>query len=92
LTTAEFLSAELARTQTELHAPILNRARWDALCEDRRMLAFLMHRADAADFQSIEAELNEIAAGRVRPPQVEQPRRQAEACLRDWTQQLAAIA
>ena len=91
MTTDEFLSAEMARTQGQLNAAILNRARWDALCEDRRMLTFLQHRAQAPDFQGIEAELRRIAEGRIRPPDLGQPRRKAEDCLRDWTEQIAAI-
>jgi len=91
MTTEEFLSGEMARTKEQLNAAILNRVRWDGLCEDRRMLTFLQHRADAPDFQGIEAELRRIAEGRIRPPEVGQPRRKAEDCLRDWTEQLAAI-
>jgi hypothetical protein len=51
MTTDEFLSAELAQTQDELNGAILNRSRWDALCEDRRMLLFLQRRTAAPDFE-----------------------------------------
>ena len=91
MTTDEFLSTEIARTQAQLDSVILNRTRWDALCEDRRMLSFLQHRAGAPGFQGIEAELRLIAEGRIRPPEVGQPRRKAEDCLRDWTKQLASV-
>ena len=91
MTTEEFLSAEMAQTQEQLHGAILNRGRWDALCEDRRMLSFLQQRADAPDFQGIEAELHRIVEGRIRPPEIGQPRRKAEECLRDWTKKLTAI-
>jgi hypothetical protein len=83
--TEEFLSAQMARTQAELSGAILNRSRWDALCEDRRMLTFLQRRAGAADFQGVQAELQSIAEGRTRVPDVSGPRRKAEDCLRAWT-------
>ena len=92
MTTEEFLSDELARTQAELSIAILNRSRWDALCEDRRMLQFLQRRASAADFEGVEAELRLIADGRIKVPEIGGPRRKAEDCLRDWTKRLGAIA
>jgi len=92
MTTEEFLSAEMARTQAELNVAILNRSRWDALCEDRRMLLFLQLRAGAPDFQGVEAELRLIAEGRMRVPEIGGPRRKAQDCLRDWTIKLGAIA
>jgi hypothetical protein len=92
MTTEEFLSAELARTQVQLDTAILNRSRWDALCEDRRMLLFLQRRAVAPDFQGVAAELRLIAEGRIRVPEIGGPRRKAEDCLRDWTNKLSAIA
>ena len=92
MTTDEFLSAELARTHAELSGAILNRNRWDALCEDRRMVQFLQRRASAADFQGVEAELRLIAEGRTKVPEISGPRRKAEDCLRDWTKKLGAIA
>ena len=92
MTTEEFLSTELTKTQAELGAVILNRSRWDALCEDRRMLLFLQRRAGSADFAGLAAELQLIADGRTRVPDIDGPRRKAEDCLRDWTQQLDAIA
>lgn len=91
MTTEEFLSAELARTQIELDSAILNRGRWNALCEDRRMLLFLQRRAAAPDFQGVGAELQLIAEGRTRVPEIDGPRRKAEECLRDWTKKLSAI-
>ena len=92
MTTDEFLSTEIARTQLELNSPILNRSRWDALCEDRRMLVFLQGRAGAPDFQGVEAELHLIAEGRIRVPEIGGPRRKAEDCLRVWNEKLGAIA
>lgn len=91
MTTEEFLSAELARTEVELNGAILNRGRWDVLREDRRMLLFLQHRAAGPDFQGIEAELHLIAEGRIKVPEIGGPRRKAEDCLRDWTTKLGAI-
>jgi hypothetical protein len=92
MTTEEFLTTEMARTQLELNSPILNRGRWDALCEDRRMLKFLQGRAGAPDFQGVEAELRLIAEGRIRVPEIGGPRRKAEDCLRVWNERLGAIA
>jgi hypothetical protein len=92
MTAEEFLSAEMARTQVELDGAILNRSRWDALCEDRRMLLFLQRRAAAPDFQGVEAELHLIAEGRTRVPEIGGPRRKAEDCLRTWTKKLGTIA
>jgi len=92
MTTDEFLSAELAQTQDELNGAILNRSRWDALCEDRRMLLFLQRRTAAPDFEGVEAELRLIAEGRIRVPEIEGPRRKAENCLRDWMKKLGTIA
>jgi hypothetical protein len=92
MTTEEFLSTEMASTQAELGTAILNRTRWEALCEDRRMLLFLQGRAGAADFEGVAAELQLIADGRTRVPDIGGPRRKAEGYLRDWTKKLAAIA
>ena len=92
MTTQEFLSTEIARTQAELGTAILNRGRWNALCDDRRMLLFLQRRAGSADFEGVAAELRLIAEGRTRVPEIDGPRRKAEDCLRDWTKQLAVIA
>jgi hypothetical protein len=91
MTTEEFLSAEIARAQEALNGVTLNRIRWDALCEDRRMLLFLQRRAAAPDFEGVEAELRLIAEGRTRVPEIERPRRKAEDCLRDWTNKLGSI-
>src|SRR6266571_3558528 len=85
MTPEEFLSTEIAKTQAELSTAILNRSRWDALCEDRRMLLFLQRRAGAPDFQGVQTELELIAQGRTRVPEISGPRRKAEDCLRDWT-------
>ncbi len=92
MTTEEFLSSEIAKTQAELGVAILNRGRWDALCEDRRMLLFLQRRAGSADFESVAAELRLLADGQTRVPDIDGPRRKAEDCLRDWTKKLDAIA
>ena len=92
MTTDDFLAAELARTQTQLKSPILDRKRWDALCDDRRMLRFLQQRASAVDFDGVETELRLIAAGQTRVPEVGGPRRKAEECLRDWATRLGGIA
>ena len=91
MTTEEFLSTEIARTQAALDVAILNRSRWDALCEDRRMLLFLQRRLAAPDFQGVEAELRLIAEGRTKVPDVGGPRRKAADCLRDWTEKLGAL-
>lgn len=92
MTTDEFLSAELAQTQAALSGPILNRSRWDSLCEDRRMLLFLQRRTEAPDFEGVEAELRLIAEGRIRVPEIDGPRRKAESCLRGWMTKLGTIA
>ena len=92
MTTEEFLSSEIAKTQAELGVAILNRGRWDALCEDRRMLLFLQRRAGAADFEGVAAELRLIADGRTKVPDIDGPRRKAEDCLRGWTKKLDTIA
>ncbi len=91
MTTNDFLAGELATTQTELKSPILDRKRWAALCDDRRMLRFLQQRAATADFNGIESELQGIAEGRTRVPDIGGPRRKAEDCLRDWATKLGAI-
>jgi hypothetical protein len=91
MTTEEFLSTEMAKTQAELDTAILNRSRWDALCEDRRMLLFLQRRAGAADFRSVRDELTLIAEGQTRVPEISGPRRKAQDCLRGWTSALGEI-
>ena len=91
MTTEEFLSAEITRTQAELDRVILNRTRWDALCEDRRLLLFLQRRAAAADFRGVREELTLIAEGQTRVPEISGPRRKAQDCLRDWTSALGQV-
>src|SRR5439155_27267781 len=90
MTTEEFLSSEIAKTQAELGVAILNRGRWDALREDRRMLLFLQRRAGSADIESVAAELRLIADGPTRGPDIDGPRRKAAACLSDWKKKLTA--
>jgi len=92
MTTNDFLAAELAKTQTQLKSPILDRTRWAALCDDRRLLQFLQQRATAADFNGVQDELQGIAEGRTRVPDIGGPRRKAEEWLRDWAGKLGAIA
>lgn len=91
MTTEEFLSAEITKTQAELDKAILNRGRWDALCEDRRMLLFLQRRAGAADFKGVREELTLVAEGQTRVPEISGPRRKAQDCLRGWTSALGQI-
>lgn len=91
MTTEEFLSGAIARTQGELDQAILNRSRWDALCEDRRMLLFLQRRAGAADFNSVREELTLIAEGQTRVPEISGPRQKAQDCLRGWASTLGQI-
>ena len=59
---------------------------------DRRMLLFLQRRAGSADFAGLAAELQLIADGRTRVPDIDGPRRKAEDSLRDWTKKIDAIA
>jgi hypothetical protein len=91
LTTEEFLSAEITKTQAALDRAILNRTRWDALCEDRRLLLFLQRRAGAADFHGVREELTLIAEGQTRVPEISGPRRKAQDCLQGWTSALGQI-
>jgi hypothetical protein len=91
MTTEEFLSAEIVKTQAELDRAILNRSRWDALCDDRRMLLFLQRRAGTGDFRGVREELTLIAEGRTRILEIRGPRRKALDCLRDWTSALGQI-
>lgn len=91
MTTEEFLSAEIFKTQAELDRAILNRSRWDALQDDRRMLLFLQQRAGAADFRGVREELTLIAEGQTRIPEISGPRRKAQDCLRNWTSALGHI-
>jgi hypothetical protein len=91
MTTEEFLSTEITKTQAELDRAILNRGRWEALCEDRRMLLFLQRRAGEADFRSVREELTLIAEGRTKVPEISGPRRKAQDCLRGWTSSLGQI-
>lgn len=91
MTADEFLAAELRKTEDALGTPILNRGRWDALCENRRMLVFLQERARGVDFQGVRQELQSIAAGYRKVSQVTGPRRRAEDCLRQWGDALEAL-
>jgi hypothetical protein len=91
MTTEEFLSGEIIKTQVELDKAILNRRRWDSLCDDRRMLLFLQRRAGAADFEGVSEELTLIAGGQTTVPEISGSRRKALDCLRDWTSALAQI-
>jgi hypothetical protein len=81
----------MTKTQAALGTAILNRQRWDALCEDRRMLTFLLRRAGADDFEGVRVELERIAQGQVWVPDIRSPRKKAETCLRSWAQDLDGL-
>jgi hypothetical protein len=87
----EFLATKLGVTQTEMGTAILNRSRWDKLREESRLLVFLNRRADAPDFQGVREELNRIAEGRMRVPELSTPRTQATDCLRLWQTALLSL-
>ena len=87
----EFLSAKLGATQAEMGTAILNRARWDKLREESRLLTFLNRRAAELDFQGVREELNRIAEGWVRVPELTSPRTQAADCLRVWATALRSL-
>jgi len=91
MTTDEFLTEKLGATRAELGTAILNRGRWDKLREDCRMLVFLQERSAAADFQGVRQELQRIAEGQFRVPDIGGPRRKAEDCLRLWANDLEAV-
>jgi hypothetical protein len=87
----EFLSAKLAVAQAEMATAILNRTRWEKVREESRLLTFLNRRTDAADFQGVGEELNRIADGRMRVPELGAPRTQAADCLRLWASALLSL-
>ena len=89
--TEEFLAARLHTTEAEMATAILNRTRWDRLRDERRLLVFLRTRTQAADFESVRAELNRINQGYVRVPELDSPRRKAADCLSLWASDLAEL-
>jgi hypothetical protein len=91
LTTDEFLTVKLAASRAELDTSILNRNRWDKVRDDCRMLVFLQGRAAAVDFQSVRQELQHIAEGSLKVPDITGPRRKAEDCLRLWANDLKTV-
>ena len=82
---------KLAASRAELGTSILNRSRWDKVREDCRMLVFLQGRAAAADFEGVRQELQRIAVGSLKVPDISGPRRKAEDCLRLWANDLATM-
>src|SRR5437867_1356395 len=84
----DFLAEKLGAIRAEMGRAILNRGRWDNLRDDSRMLVFLQGRAGAPDFQGVREELNRIADGRLRVPELSGPRRKATDCLRGWATEL----
>lgn len=89
--TTEFIAAQLATTQAELSIPILNRAKWNALCEDRRMLLHLQERAAQSGFPGVRVELQEIAEGRSSVPNIGSSRGKAAEYLRRWAEKLDVL-
>jgi hypothetical protein len=89
--TAEFLATKLGDIDEELRGAILNRGRWSALCDDRKLLVFLEERHRAPDFFGIQGELERIAAGHARIPGIEGPRKKATEFLRDWASYLKTL-
>ncbi len=87
----EFLAAKLGVAQAEMATAILNRSRWEKLREESRLLTFLNLRADAPDFQGVREELNRIADGRMRVPELSVPRTQAADRLRLWATALLSL-
>jgi hypothetical protein len=91
MTTDEFLAEKLGATRAELDTAILNRGRWEKLREDCRMLVFLQARSAAVDFQGVRQELQRVAEGQRKVPDVSGPRRKAEDCLRLWATDLETL-
>jgi hypothetical protein len=91
MTTLEFLAAKLDEVERELSGAILNRSRWTALCEDRKLLVFLEARSHAPDFSGMAWELERIAAGQATVPGIDGPRRKASNFLRVWAAQIHAL-
>ena len=87
----EFLAAKLRVTEAELGTAILNRARWDKLRDDRRLLVFLQGRTQAPDFQGLRDDLGRISEGYLRVPELNSPRRKATDCLSLWAADLAVL-
>jgi|SRR5581483_8608185 len=87
----EFLAEKLSATRAEMGSVILNRTRWSNLREEAKLLAFLVDRADAPDFQGVQEELGRIAEGRLRVPDLSAPRTQAASCLRLWASALLSL-
>jgi hypothetical protein len=91
MNSGEFLATRLKDVDDALSGAILNRNRWNGLCEERRLLQFLEARRGAPDFSSVEAELHRIADGRANIPGISGPRRKATDCLRDWADSLKQL-
>jgi len=84
VTTEEFLATKLGEVDDELRGAILNRGKWSALCDDRKLLVFLEQRHQSPDFFGVQGELERIAAGDARIPGIEGPRKKAADFLRNW--------
>jgi len=86
--TADFLAAELSRTQSALSTPILNRRHWDELREDRCLLIFLQARSESLTFPGVRVTLERMAEGEFRVTGIDALRTKAQACLRRWARDL----
>ena len=91
MTAEEFLGAKLRTAREEMGTAILNRGKWEKLRDDCRMLTFLQSRSGEGDFAGVRRELQRIAEGGSRVPDVEGPRRKAEDCLKHWSQDLETL-
>jgi hypothetical protein len=91
MSTPEFLAAKAGEVEQKLQGAVLNRSRWSALYEDRKLLVFLDERSRAPDFSGLELELQRIATGHVRVPGIDGPRRKAADYLRVWAAQIHAL-
>jgi hypothetical protein len=87
----EFLARKLEAAKAELATVILNRSRWDKVRDETRLLTHLNARAATLDFQGIREELNRIAEGRMRVPELSAPRTQASNYLQLWEPALLAL-
>ena len=91
MTGEEFISEKLRETVAALDVGVLNKGKWDALREDRRMLVFLQQRAAAPDFEGVRSELQRVVDGHVRVPDISGPRARAADCLHNWRIELEGL-